>query len=148
MTDNRGFQDESDTRYQKTPPGWGLLITGLPEPHRKRQVYLKQLYVRSGGVRRAEVKVIGSCPCALLLKAQMELNASLTVIVCCVKSCSVNKSGSDVTGVRTGGRAEGARPPPPLGKKGVQHPIWPPPLFMVHLSLPCPQYINLSAAIP
>ena len=37
----------------------------------------------------------------------------------------------------------------PLGRKGGQHPIWPsPPLFMVHLSLPCPQYINLSAAIP
>ena len=33
------------------------------------------------------------------------------------------------------------------GKKGGQHPIWTP-LFIVYLSLPCPQYINLSAAIP
>ena len=49
------------------------------------------------------------------------------------------------TGLGTGGGARGA----PLGKKGGQHPICPPPpLFMVHLYLPCPQYISLSAAIP
>ena len=42
-----------------------------------------------------------------------------------------------------GGRGGGTR------KKGGPAPyLPPPPLFMVHLSLPCPQYFNLSAAIP
>ena len=43
-------------------------------------------------------------------------------------------------------RNRGGGAGPPLGKKGGPAPyLPPPPLFMVHLSLPCPQYINLSA---
>ena len=46
------------------------------------------------------------------------------------------------TGVGTGGGGEA-----PLSEKRVASTlVTPPPLFMVHLSLPCPQYIPYSVA--
>ena len=49
---------------------------------------------------------------------------------------------------RNGGGCSGCQAPR-LEKRGASTLFGPPPpLFMVHLSLPCPQYINLSAAIP
>ena len=56
---------------------------------------------------------------------------------------------SQSTWRRHGGCRGGGGQAFPLGKKGGQHPICPPPIFHgSSLSLPCPQYINLSAAIP
>ena len=69
---------------------------------------------------------------SFLYVCRPNLCVSLCVCIC-----------NDCTGVGTGG----ARPPT-RKKEGPAPYLAPLPLFMVHLSLPCPQYINLSAAIP